>query len=137
MQYNFPKMRGEGSKAVWNFSENSSALEATPVPNWLTISLKLKIYVTFQLVAMSKQYICRIQLFARPILRPDKTIPNSTKYHKYPSKWTISAKWKCLWLWQNKFRYFDEMCFEKTGAFDVVESFELNGEKFEVHRLRC
>ena len=30
MQYNFPKMRGEGSKAVWNFSENSSDLVAWP-----------------------------------------------------------------------------------------------------------
>ena len=30
-QYNFPKMRG-GSKAVWNFSENSSVLEGECVP---------------------------------------------------------------------------------------------------------
>ena len=27
LQHNFPKMRGGGSKAVWNFSENSSVLE--------------------------------------------------------------------------------------------------------------
>ena len=26
-QHDFPKMRGGGSKAVWNFSENSSVLE--------------------------------------------------------------------------------------------------------------
>ena len=26
-QYDFPKMRGGGAKAVWNFSENSSVLE--------------------------------------------------------------------------------------------------------------
>ena len=31
-QYDFPKMRG-GSKAVWNFSENSSVLETPSVPN--------------------------------------------------------------------------------------------------------
>ena len=31
LQHNFPKMR-EGSKAVWNFSENSSDLVAWPVP---------------------------------------------------------------------------------------------------------
>ena len=32
LQYNFPKMRGGGSKAVWNFSENSSILEGEGVP---------------------------------------------------------------------------------------------------------
>ena len=32
LQYNFPKMRGGGSKAVWNFSENSSILEEKGVP---------------------------------------------------------------------------------------------------------
>ena len=32
LQYNFPKMRGGGSKAVWNFSENSSILEGKGVP---------------------------------------------------------------------------------------------------------
>ena len=33
-QYNFPKMRaGEGSKAFWNFSENSSDLETCSVPD--------------------------------------------------------------------------------------------------------
>ena len=26
LQYDFPNMRGGGSKAVWNFSENSSVL---------------------------------------------------------------------------------------------------------------
>ena len=31
LQYNFPKMRG-GSKAVWNFSENSSDFVARPFP---------------------------------------------------------------------------------------------------------
>ena len=31
-QYNFPKMRGGGSKAVWNFSEVSSVLVCAPVP---------------------------------------------------------------------------------------------------------
>ena len=31
LQYDFLKMMG-GSKAVWNFSENSSVLEAPPVP---------------------------------------------------------------------------------------------------------
>ena len=30
-QYNFPKMRG-GSKAVWNFSKNSSVLEGVGFP---------------------------------------------------------------------------------------------------------
>ena len=30
MQYNFPKMRGVGSKAVWNFSKNSSDLGSFP-----------------------------------------------------------------------------------------------------------
>ena len=32
LQHNFPKMRGGGSKAVWNFSENSSVLEGVSVP---------------------------------------------------------------------------------------------------------
>ena len=32
LQQNFPKMRGEGSKAVWNFSENSSVLEVRGIP---------------------------------------------------------------------------------------------------------
>ena len=34
LQHNFPKMRGGGggSKAVWNFSENSSVLEGECVP---------------------------------------------------------------------------------------------------------
>ena len=32
LQPDFPKMRGGGSKAVWDFSENSSILVASPVP---------------------------------------------------------------------------------------------------------
>ena len=33
LQHNFPKMReGGGSKAVWNFSENSSVLEGVGFP---------------------------------------------------------------------------------------------------------
>ena len=32
LQYNFPKMSGGGSKAVWNFSDNSSVLEGEGVP---------------------------------------------------------------------------------------------------------
>ena len=32
LQHNFPKMRGGGSKAVWNFSENSSGLEGVGFP---------------------------------------------------------------------------------------------------------
>ena len=32
LQYNFPKMRGGGSKAGWNFSKNSSNLVAGPFP---------------------------------------------------------------------------------------------------------
>ena len=33
LQHNFPKMR-EGSKALWNFSKQSSNLTARPFPNW-------------------------------------------------------------------------------------------------------
>ena len=33
-QYDFPKMRGEGSKALWKFSENSSIL----LRNWSYIT---------------------------------------------------------------------------------------------------
>ena len=32
LQYDFPKMRGGGSKAVWNFSENSFVLEEVGFP---------------------------------------------------------------------------------------------------------
>ena len=32
LQHNFLKMRGGGSKAVWNFSENSSVLEGESFP---------------------------------------------------------------------------------------------------------
>ena len=32
LQYNFPKMRGGGSKAVWNFYKNSTVLEGWPFP---------------------------------------------------------------------------------------------------------
>ena len=32
-QHDFPKMRGGGLKAVWNFSENSSVLERGSFPN--------------------------------------------------------------------------------------------------------
>ena len=32
LQHNFPKMRGGGSKAVWNFSENSFVLVALGFP---------------------------------------------------------------------------------------------------------
>ena len=36
LQHNFLKMRGEGgSKAVWNFSENSSVLDGVGFPNGL------------------------------------------------------------------------------------------------------
>ena len=31
-QHDFPKMRGGGSKAVWNFSKNSSVLVGPPFP---------------------------------------------------------------------------------------------------------
>ena len=31
LQHDFPKMRG-GSKAVWNFSENSSVLDVSGIP---------------------------------------------------------------------------------------------------------
>ena len=33
LQCNFPKIRGLGSKAVWNFSKDSSDLVAVPFPN--------------------------------------------------------------------------------------------------------
>ena len=33
LQYNFPKTRGGGSKAIWNFSEKTSVLVFTFVPN--------------------------------------------------------------------------------------------------------
>ena len=32
LQFDFPKMRGGGSKAVWIFSKNSSVLVGQPVP---------------------------------------------------------------------------------------------------------
>ena len=32
LQYDFPKMRGGVSKAVWNFSENSSVLDVSGFP---------------------------------------------------------------------------------------------------------
>ena len=32
-QHDFPKMMGGGSKAVWNFSKNSSLLEMPSFPN--------------------------------------------------------------------------------------------------------
>ena len=32
LQHNFPKMRGEGSKAAWNFSKKSSVLEGVGFP---------------------------------------------------------------------------------------------------------
>ena len=35
-QHDFPKMRGGGSTAVWNFSENSSVLEGTGFPKCQT-----------------------------------------------------------------------------------------------------
>ena len=34
LQPDFLKMRGRGSKAIWNFSENSSVLGPWPVPYW-------------------------------------------------------------------------------------------------------
>ena len=37
-QYDFPKMRGGGSKAVWNFSKNLSVLVGQPVPKCKSIS---------------------------------------------------------------------------------------------------
>ena len=33
--HNFPKMRGGGARAVWNFSEKSSILEGEGVPKFL------------------------------------------------------------------------------------------------------
>ena len=38
LQHNFPKMRGGGSKAVWNFSENSSDLVEPSFPYFRLIS---------------------------------------------------------------------------------------------------
>ena len=33
LQHDFPKMRGGGSMAVWNFSENLSVFDGLPFPN--------------------------------------------------------------------------------------------------------
>ena len=41
LQYDFLKMMGGGSKAVWNFSENSSVLELLGIPNSLCTILTL------------------------------------------------------------------------------------------------
>ena len=38
-QHDFPKMRGGGSKAVWNFSENSSVLEGGCFPYTFIFSM--------------------------------------------------------------------------------------------------
>ena len=32
LQYDFPKIRGGGSKAVWNFPKNSSVLDVSGIP---------------------------------------------------------------------------------------------------------
>ena len=47
-QNNFPKMRG-GSTAVWNFSENSSVLEALSFPK---LEIKVKIPHRHQFVTL-------------------------------------------------------------------------------------
>ena len=45
LQYDFPKMRGGRSKAVWNFSENSSGLELCNIPYLLHLNkTKLRIW---------------------------------------------------------------------------------------------
>ena len=41
LQHNFPKMRGGGSKAVWNFSENSSVLEEVGIPKNVKVCLQV------------------------------------------------------------------------------------------------
>ena len=38
-QHDFPKIRGGGSKAVWNFSENSSVLEGGCFPYTFIFSM--------------------------------------------------------------------------------------------------
>ena len=43
LQHNFPKMRG-GSKAVWNFSENSSVLEGECVPYGAVLPPSLMVF---------------------------------------------------------------------------------------------
>ena len=42
LQHDFPKMRG-GSKAVWNFSEYSSVLVATPVPKLTSLQMHISL----------------------------------------------------------------------------------------------
>ena len=50
-QHDFPKMRGEGgSKAVWNFSKNSSVLEMSSSP-------KEEVYMHLSLVRFPNHYL--------------------------------------------------------------------------------
>ena len=45
--YQFPKTKGGGSKAVWNFFENPSVLVPRPVPKNLVSVFILKIHLSF------------------------------------------------------------------------------------------
>ena len=47
LQYDFPKMRGGGSKAVWNFSENSSVLDVLGFPKRLPLC-RMAIIMAFE-----------------------------------------------------------------------------------------
>ena len=60
LQHNFPKMRG-GSKAVWNFSENSSVLDVSGIPNCPIFMLAI--------IRMRERLPLRVSNPQRPALR--------------------------------------------------------------------
>ena len=70
-QHDFPKMRGGGSKAVWNFSENSSVLDVQGIPyDGITFSMKLvKVHV---LMYFGKDFLTSRQVFCIP--HPNKEL---------------------------------------------------------------
>ena len=83
LQHNFPKMRG-GSKAVWNFSKNSSILVTSPVHYWKWQSKK-KLGIGLVLVT---SHSCLQELFAQ--LR---------RYSYYAPIWKPSVLCCCHTFW--------------------------------------
>ena len=101
-QHDFPKMRGGGSKAVWNFSENSSVLETASFPY---IQSGSPVQGKFSILLCST----KILTSPGPLAHPSVTIQAKTnlilcvnissvveeKFHNTHLRWKFHKNGKC------------------------------------------
>ena len=97
-QYDFPKMRGgRGSKAVWNFSENSSVLVGPSVPKstWILYFDHLSTFPGLSLLtkafhALFIPVLLQVEILTDTILTDLKTLTQGS-----PPGWLSSTEARC------------------------------------------